>query len=104
MAYWNEPVDGESLPQLSAHKGNLTCIVQPPDDPTTTTCPITGDPNAVYQVSASDAAAYVAKMATICNDSQRKLSFISRAIPSCARAACRSQMVGLFDRDRIIPR
>ena len=67
QAYWNEAVDTESPPQLSAHKGSVTCTIQsnaPPD----TTMKTTAGGLVGYTVTDSDALAYVQLMGKICND------------------------------------
>jgi hypothetical protein len=66
-AYWNEAIDGKAPPELIAHKGNVTCVIQSPDPPDTT-CKTTDDGSGIPAFSNSDALAYVQLMAKVCND------------------------------------
>jgi hypothetical protein len=65
-AYWNEVLDGTSAPELAAHKGNRTCVIQS-DDPPNTTLKTTSTPSG-YSVAPADALAYVQLMGKVCND------------------------------------
>ncbi len=67
-AYWNEPVPGQTTPQLSAHKGNVTCVIQALSDPTATTLKVTEGTQGQFTVADSDALAYVTLMGKVCND------------------------------------
>jgi hypothetical protein len=61
-AYWNEPVEGQTPPYLSAHKGNVTCIIVsnfPPD----TTLSFSGG-----TVQDADALTYAQLLGKVCND------------------------------------
>jgi hypothetical protein len=66
MAYWNEPVPSRTSPELSAHKGKVTCIIQPTDPPETT-LKYTGTLSFVT-IDDADALAYVQLMGKVCND------------------------------------
>lgn len=66
-AYWNEALDGKAPPELIAHKGNITCVIQSPDVPDTT-CKTTDDGSGLPAFAESDAEAYVQLMAKVCND------------------------------------
>ena len=67
MAYWNEAIDGKAPPELIAHKGNVTCVIQSPMPPDTT-CKTTDDGSGIPAFAESDALAYVQLMAKVCND------------------------------------
>jgi len=66
-AYWNEALDGKSPPELIAHKGNITCVIQSPDPPDTT-CKSTTDQSGLPAFAPADALAYVQLMGKVCND------------------------------------
>ncbi len=66
VAVW-EQFTGESAPEVIAHQGSLTCVAQPPADTSQLTIDQTGS-GPMYQISASAAAVYAAKMAVLCTD------------------------------------
>lgn len=66
-AYWNEAVQGQSAPEVTAAKGKLICVVQTPADVGVLTIAKTGSAP-IYQVSDAAAAAYSAKLGKLCTD------------------------------------
>jgi hypothetical protein len=66
-ASWAQPLPGQSAPTVVAHKGSVSCVVQPPADLSVMTIDKTGNPP-IYDVSASAAAAFATKMGVLCND------------------------------------
>jgi len=70
QAYWNEVLEGptppNSAPELAAHKGNATCVIQSNDPPDTTLK--TSSQTALYTIDPADALAYVQLMGKVCND------------------------------------
>ena len=67
VAVWEQPVAGATAPEVDAHGGSMTCIVQPPADTSTLTIAQTGS-GPIYQISAAAAADYAAKEAVLCTD------------------------------------
>ncbi len=67
VAVWEQPVAGATAPEVVAHKGSITCVVQPPADTSPLTIEQTGS-GPIYQISATAAAAYAAKEAVLCTD------------------------------------
>ncbi|MGH2631922.1 MAG: hypothetical protein ACRDG3_00810, partial [Tepidiformaceae bacterium] len=67
-AYWNEPVPGRTSPELNAHKGDVTCVIQPNDPPDTTLKTTPSGAGDLYTVTDADALAYVQLMGKVCND------------------------------------
>ena len=67
MAYWNEALDGKAPPELIAHKGHVTCVIQSPDPPDTT-CKSSTDQSGLPVFAEADAEAYVQLLAKVCND------------------------------------
>jgi hypothetical protein len=65
-AFWTQPVAGRTTPWLESYKGSVACEVSPAD-PDQTTLVYTGTPPLVT-IADSDAAAYAAKEAAVCND------------------------------------
>ncbi|MGH2512694.1 MAG: hypothetical protein ACRDGQ_08410, partial [Candidatus Limnocylindrales bacterium] len=61
VAIWEQPAPG-AAPEVVAHQGSLTCVVQPPADASQLTIPHSGN------VSASAAAAYAALEGVLCTD------------------------------------
>jgi len=67
VAVWEQPVTGASAPEVVAHKGSITCVVQPPADTGPLTIEQTGT-GPIYQISAAAAASYAVKEAVLCTD------------------------------------
>jgi hypothetical protein len=67
VAVWEQVVAGASAPEVAAHKGSLTCVVQAPADTSQLTIDQTGS-GPIYQISSAAAAAYAAKEAVLCTD------------------------------------
>jgi hypothetical protein len=67
-AYWNEPVPNQTTPELSAHKGDVTCVIQALSDPTATTLKVTETGQGEFTVTDADALTYVQLMGKVCND------------------------------------
>jgi hypothetical protein len=68
-AYWNQPVQGRTPPELSARKGSVTCVIQSNDPPDTTLKITTTNAAAgLYTVTDADALAYVKLMGKVCGD------------------------------------
>ncbi|MGH2464629.1 MAG: hypothetical protein ACRDGI_04145, partial [Candidatus Limnocylindrales bacterium] len=67
VANWEQPVAGATAPEVDAHKGSVTCIVQPPADTSQLTIDQTGN-GPIYSISDAAAAAYAAKEAVLCTD------------------------------------
>ena len=67
-AYWNQAVPGISIPQLSAHKGNATCVIQPPDPPDSTCKTSPADTPLGIGVTETDGAAFAQLLGKVCND------------------------------------
>ncbi|HEX4405523.1 MAG TPA: hypothetical protein VH560_11880 [Polyangia bacterium] len=67
-AYWNEAVPGISIPSISAHKGNVTCVIQPPDPPDSTCKTVTGDNPLGYAITEADATTFAQLLGKVCND------------------------------------
>jgi len=66
QAQWFAPIPGTNTPYIEAHKGSLTCTIQPADPPETT-IPYTGqDP--FEKIAPADSAAYAAKEGVLCQD------------------------------------
>jgi len=65
-AEW-EDGGGETVVDLGAWKGSVSCMVQPDSDVTNDTVTYTGTPP-FTQISAADAAAYAAKLGKVCTD------------------------------------
>ena len=68
QAYWNEAVAGISIPSISAHKGNVTCVIQPPDPPDSTCKTVTGDNPLGYAITEADATTFAQLLGKVCND------------------------------------
>lgn len=67
-AYWNQAVDGVSIPELSAHKGNVTCVIQPPDAPDSVCKTTPADNPLGIGINESDGAAFAQLLGKVCND------------------------------------
>lgn len=68
-AYWNEAVPGRTSPELSAHKGKQTCVIQSNDPPDTTLkVTITNVQSNLFTVTDEDSAAYAVLMGKVCAD------------------------------------
>jgi hypothetical protein len=67
-AYWNEPAPGQTTPELAAHKGNATCVLEAEGNPNDTTLKVTPGIQGQFTVADSDALAYVQLMGKVCND------------------------------------
>lgn len=67
-AYWNQAVSGISIPAISAHKGNVTCVIQPPDAPDSTCKTTPADTPLGIGVTESDGAAFAQLLGKVCND------------------------------------
>jgi hypothetical protein len=67
VAVWEQPAAGASAPEVIAHGGTLTCVVQPPADTTDLTIDQTGT-GPIYQISDTAAAAWAVKEAVLCTD------------------------------------
>jgi hypothetical protein len=67
-AYWNQAVPGISIPAISAHKGNVTCVIQPPDAPDSTCKTTPADSPLGIGVTESDGAAFAQLLGKVCND------------------------------------
>ena len=67
VAVWEQPMAGATAPEVVAHKGSMTCVVQPPADTSPLTIEQTGS-GPIYQISVTAAAAYAAKEAVLCTD------------------------------------
>jgi hypothetical protein len=68
QAYWNEALPGQTPPELIAHKGNVTCVMQSNDPPDTTLKIVQNTSTGLYTVSDADALGYVQLMGKVCND------------------------------------
>ncbi len=66
VAVW-EQITSSAPPEVIAHQGSLTCVVQPPGDTSQLTIEQTGS-GPIYQISAGAAAAYAAKLGVLCTD------------------------------------
>lgn len=66
-AAWSQIVPGDTAPEVVAHQGSLTCVVQTPADTSQLTIEQTGS-GPIYQISASAAATYATKMGVPCTD------------------------------------
>ena len=66
VAVW-EQFTAEAAPEVIAHQGSLTCVAQPPGDTSQLTIEQTGS-GPMYQISASAAASYAAKLGVLCTD------------------------------------
>lgn len=64
---WEQVAAGASAPEVIAHGGSLTCVVQPPADTTNLTIDQTGT-GPIFQISDAAAAAYAVKEAVLCTD------------------------------------
>jgi hypothetical protein len=67
VTVWEQPAGSASAPEVIAHGGSLTCVVQPPADTSQLTVDQTGN-GPLYQISETAAAAYAAKEAVLCAD------------------------------------
>jgi hypothetical protein len=65
-AQWGQ-IASAAAPEVVAHKGSLTCVVQGPTDTSTLTVAQTGN-GPEYNISPSAAADYAAKMGVLCTD------------------------------------
>lgn len=66
QAQWFAPVPGATTPWVEAHKGSLTCTLQPADPPETTLAYTGTDP--FFKIAPADSAAYAAKEGVLCAD------------------------------------
>ena len=67
-AYWNQAVPGITIPSISAHKGNVTCVIQPPDAPDSTCKTTPADTPLGIGVTESDGAVFAQLLGKVCND------------------------------------
>ena len=65
-AVWDDG-DGQTVVNLGAWHGSVSCLVQPDSDVADDTVTYTGKPP-FTKISAADAAAYAAKLGKVCTD------------------------------------